>query len=77
MTAVSNFEVGHSTMRDSECRLLQTTNCQSQIMFNVLLYYNKMTESKLAFPEFAPLRPITDITKQNPCITLRGNFSLL
>jgi len=54
-----------------------TTNCQSEKMFNILLCYNKMTERMLSFPEFAPLRPITDITKLNPCIILWGNFSLL
>jgi len=54
-----------------------TTNCQSEKMISVMLCYNKMTESTLSFPETAPLRPITDITKLNPCITLRGNFSLL
>jgi hypothetical protein len=53
-----------------------TTNCQSGKVFSVLFCYNKVTES-LSFPEFAPLRPITDITKLNPCITLRGNFVLL
>jgi hypothetical protein len=52
-----------------------TANFQSEKMFNVPLCY-KMTESPLSFPEFAPLRPITDITKLSPCITLIGNFLL-
>jgi hypothetical protein len=54
-----------------------TTNCQSEKMLGVMLCYIKTTESTLSFPVFASLRPITDIIKLNPYITLRRNFSLL
>lgn len=79
MTAISSSEIGHLTMRDSECRFLQTVQqIVSQKKCSVLGYATSRRQNQtLSFPVFAPLRPITDIIKLNPCITLRGNFSLL